>query len=42
MTRTRIASWPARDRELWTSCLEPGILFGGGGVAANWSEATRF
>lgn len=43
MTRpTRIACWPARDRELWTSCLQPGSLFGGGGFAAIWSEATRF
>lgn len=39
---TRIANWPARDRELWTNCLDPGSLFGGGGGGASWSEATRF
>ena len=39
---TRIANWPARDRELWTNCLEQGSLFGGGGLAASWSEASRF
>jgi hypothetical protein len=36
-----IADWPARDRELWNTAVEPGGLFGGGGAGAHWSAASR-
>ena len=37
----KLAAWPERDRQAWTTALQPGDLLDDGGVAAAWAPATQ-